>query len=529
MLPARILDIGEKDGDAVKLKTTRGESETYASLSHCWGKTKSLTLLKENQDALHRSIDWESLPKVYTDAITFCRSLGIRYFWIDALCIIQDSVDDWKRESAKMFSYYGDCYVCIAATSSPDHDGGCSVRDLTLKHEGKGTDGQPYCVFVRPEVPHIMHSTAFSHETYFPLLTRAWVYQERRLSPRIIHVTDMEIFFECNATTSCECGGSDRNYSAKSWTKAQEVFYATHKDISEVEDGPVKVEHEWRSFVHAYSELNLTKQTDRLPALSGVAQSSLRRREAHSATPGRYLAGCWEKSLINDIAWAVGPQMTRLERHGSGSFNLPSLIPDSHTYAKQPKPKDYIAPSWSWACVVDQVKYAPFGYPHHLCQIEEAHVDLVNQDPYSQVKDGWLILKAKLLPSRWTWQKAWFGGNASLQDIGSTSRFWGLKKDKGMKWWRDWADGEHYKLDPKEHLYLMPLAARKLLGRTESAEFNFKLNPGVTVTETVYLVLRKVDTKAIPVVYERVGWASRSETGSDSAFDKVEQIRLKLI
>ena len=75
----------------------------------------------------------------------------------------------------------------------------------------------------------------------------------------------------------------------------------------------------------------------------------------------------------------------------------------------------------------------------------------------------------------------------------------------------------------------MPLAARKLIGRTESAEFNSKFIRGVTVVETVYLVLRGVDDKVKPMIYERVGWASRSATSEDPDFDGVEMSKLKLI
>jgi hypothetical protein len=529
-LPARVLDIGTEARDPVKLKTTCGERGTFACLSHCWGQSDSLTLTRENLEDLHRNIEWGSLARVYTDAITFCRLLGIRYLWIDALCIVQDSTDDWKRESSKMFSYYGDCYVCLAATSAADHDGRCSVRNLTLKQEGDGPDGQPYCVYIRPEVPHIMHSKAFPHATYFPLLTRAWVYQERRLSPRVLHITDMELFFECNTTTDCECGNHlSKNYNVEDWTKAEEAFYAMHKDISALEDGPIKAEHEWHSFVHAYSPLSLTRLSDRLSALSGLAQYSIHRREAQSPASDRYLAGCWESSLIMDMAWAVGPPLWRFKRHKGGSFSVPLLFwSDSHTYAKKAKPEGYVAPSWSWACIAEQVEYAPFGYPEPLCKVEEAHVDLATEDPYGQVKGGWLILNAKLIPSRWRWQKAFFGGYAALEDIGYKKRFWGLKRDKGMEWWRDWADGDTLRLDPGEELYLMPLAARKVLGRTPSAEFNSKWNPGLTVIETVYLVLKKVDERSQPAVYERVGWASQSGA-RDKSVEAAALVRLKLV
>jgi hypothetical protein len=36
------------------------------------------------------------------DAVTITRFLGCRYLWIGSLYIVQDSAEDWQRESAKM-------------------------------------------------------------------------------------------------------------------------------------------------------------------------------------------------------------------------------------------------------------------------------------------------------------------------------------------------------------------------------------------------------------------------------------------
>lgn len=65
-----------------------------------------------------RSIVYETLPRTFQDAVSFRRALGIHYLWIDALCIIQDSKDDWLIESAFMGKVYSCCFLNIAATAS---------------------------------------------------------------------------------------------------------------------------------------------------------------------------------------------------------------------------------------------------------------------------------------------------------------------------------------------------------------------------------------------------------------------------
>jgi hypothetical protein len=48
-----------------------------------------------------RYIPFTSLPETSKDAIVLTRSLGYRYLWIDALCIVQDDALDWEREAAE--------------------------------------------------------------------------------------------------------------------------------------------------------------------------------------------------------------------------------------------------------------------------------------------------------------------------------------------------------------------------------------------------------------------------------------------
>lgn len=72
----------------------------YVALSYCWGPPGSQTLMTrmDNIDKNTHHLNLEALSKTIQDAIAFTRKLGIRYLWVDALCIIQDSPAD--KESA---------------------------------------------------------------------------------------------------------------------------------------------------------------------------------------------------------------------------------------------------------------------------------------------------------------------------------------------------------------------------------------------------------------------------------------------
>jgi hypothetical protein len=86
------------------------------TLSHCWGIIQITRLLKSNFNDFLKDISISSLPQLFVDVISIAGRAGINHIWIDSLCIIQDSPDDWTRESAKMGLLYQHRYCNIAGT-----------------------------------------------------------------------------------------------------------------------------------------------------------------------------------------------------------------------------------------------------------------------------------------------------------------------------------------------------------------------------------------------------------------------------
>lgn len=123
-LPTRIIDFGDSQG-VVRLKETHGQHGRYAALSHCWGQDVTLKTLSASYPRYIESLPFNRLPKTVKDAIAFCRKLGLTRIWIDSLCIIQDSRQDWLNESRQMQNIYQNAYLTLAATASPDSEKGC--------------------------------------------------------------------------------------------------------------------------------------------------------------------------------------------------------------------------------------------------------------------------------------------------------------------------------------------------------------------------------------------------------------------
>src|SRR5207249_3310082 len=96
------------------------------------------------------------------------QKLHVFYLWIDSLCIIQDSEEDWQKEAAKMYNVYIHATFTIAAHGSADSNGGCFVAGDTRQHEystiqGTGPDGVKCDVHVRLKGFRQPHHEGLAH------------------------------------------------------------------------------------------------------------------------------------------------------------------------------------------------------------------------------------------------------------------------------------------------------------------------------------------------------------------------------
>ncbi|KAH7066342.1 heterokaryon incompatibility protein-domain-containing protein [Paraphoma chrysanthemicola] len=123
-LPTRVIDVGSSHQEP-KLLQTGARPGIYCSLSYCWGKHPFLRTTKATLAKHQESIPLDELPKTLRDAILIARQLSIRYIWIDALCIVQDDLNDWAHESKLMASIYQNAILTIVAAAADDTTKGC--------------------------------------------------------------------------------------------------------------------------------------------------------------------------------------------------------------------------------------------------------------------------------------------------------------------------------------------------------------------------------------------------------------------
>jgi hypothetical protein len=112
---------------------TTKEVAPYAALSYVWGGPQAFCTLQSNVASHSSQISLSTLPQTIQDAVFCAHKLGLKYLWVDSLCIIQDSTDDWEREIANMAQIYKNAFVTISAAKAK----GC--HEGFLKTEGRAT------------------------------------------------------------------------------------------------------------------------------------------------------------------------------------------------------------------------------------------------------------------------------------------------------------------------------------------------------------------------------------------------------
>ena len=225
-LPKRVLEVGSADGSQpLRLTETNRKPARYVALSHCWGSEKDRSkyrharLLRANHQHLLHSISLEDIPPTLRDAVIAVRKLELRYLWIDALCIIQDSAVDWAEQSGQMYDIYESSYLTLVATKASSSGEGFLERPpkpmLTIPYNDKNdttVDGQFYLSRIGQDL------SSWDSVDEVNWNTRGWTFQERLLSKRLLHFSCDGLFWECRTMDRSEVNQPGReSYNRTKW------------------------------------------------------------------------------------------------------------------------------------------------------------------------------------------------------------------------------------------------------------------------------------------------------------------------
>lgn len=220
-----------------------------------------------------------------------------------------------------MADTYRYAYLTIAATASNNSGEGC-FRKVSTGSVARPLRRTPGVVVRERRWPDLSAQMLPSYEILdYPLLQRAWVYQERRMSPRMIHFTNSQLVWECQRFIQGEDGATINKEKST-------AVCGDGKSTSNIFD--------WQTTVEEYSCLHLSFEEDRLPAISAIVQAEMRIRKDDV-----YMAGMWKNMLLEDLLWC--------RPEGSPFIRRDYFRPER------------TSPSWSWSSVMGPVRFGKIG------------------------------------------------------------------------------------------------------------------------------------------------------------------------
>lgn len=363
--PARMIDVAAFQHSSQDVRLVEMDQVcTYVALSYCWGHDPSYVTKQDTLLSRLTRISYNDLPKTFQQAVTATRNLGYRYLWLDALCIVQDSLQDWERESQKMGIVYSQAVVTIAATESRGvHDGffnhqSCSEISpswRTMVVRGFTTRRKPTELLLYEKTcPSVNPATDMATGA---LAQRAWACQERILSARILHYKNKQIYWECRQAAHLEEGvPSFSDNTDRVHTGPNLVLELTFHDL----DLFFRISMWYRETLqNHYSTRQLTYASDRLPAISGLAKL------VQGSMKMTYLGGLWKEELQFGLFWGTV-----------------DMVPRSTVNA---------SPSWSWASYETPLCWPMTvfnSFPPALFDLDDYSIEIASSDSFGRVNGG---------------------------------------------------------------------------------------------------------------------------------------------
>jgi hypothetical protein len=310
--------------------------------------------------------------------------MGLRYIWIDAFCIIQDSEEDRQTEMTKMMGIYQKTQFTISVASASaategflqtnyhDPSIGAFYHPLRVKKETMGS------VLIADSSPSF--ASVAAHQQ--PINTRGWTLQEALLTPRLLIFTKMHMVWKCQTGYQPDFNATSRDKRERRggeggpwgfWSSLCGYSFTALNELDELvaPETPRAGEEfnsfggtysTWHSILNKYSTRELTEESDRLPAISAIAQAFA----AHFKT--EYHAGLWGRFLVHDLMW--------------------------ENWLSNPNATKSGAPSWSWATMKGELQYDGGNTDYARAEVVSCKTTPVSdKNPFGAVTGGELVIR----------------------------------------------------------------------------------------------------------------------------------------
>lgn len=296
----------------------------YVALSYVWGTAAVYKHIRENTQDLRKTGSLLSLPIPATirDAMTLVHAIGERYLWVDSLCIIQNDLEMLQAEITRMGSIYSKALFTIIAASGNSADSGLPGVERGSRAQVQKALGFAGCGLL----PVIGMTPGGIDDT--PWAQRAWTFQERILSNRVLVFSESQAYWGCRAAVHSEERALEGRVIERlhlSFPQKYAIDCLSWKPLQ-----PSKYRLLYDDLLSSYRQRRLTYQTDMLNAFNGVSEilAALQDDKFFWGLPGSLFSYA--------MTWHFTGHSARNHVHVpiTGSRGLKEMVP---------------IPSWSWA------------------------------------------------------------------------------------------------------------------------------------------------------------------------------------
>lgn len=334
----------------------------FVSLSYVWGGARTLRLQYSNIDSLKVKNGLlkyiNDLPRTILDAIVVVKAIGERWLWVDSICILQEETQEAHEQIASMDRIYGSALVNIVAADGSDAYAGLSGIQSEYTPQARGSAGgerslDQLSTDFRNGISLVAPLRSDVKVDATPWNSRAWTFQERLLSRRLIVFSQGQMTWHCRGMicredmtvedsgcphTPLDWLGLKPRYlgvdAAKTWVDGN-IEVTRHGTTRIMRSGTFA---EYTKVIEEYTHRSLSFDSDILDALAGLS---------HIFTL------CFKTEMIYglprnllDIALLWRPTRPLLRREDSNGHSA--------------------FPSWSWAGWIGRVTYVkPFKASRH--------------------------------------------------------------------------------------------------------------------------------------------------------------------
>ncbi|KAI5810663.1 heterokaryon incompatibility protein-domain-containing protein [Pyronema omphalodes] len=264
------------------------EQPEFIALSYVWGPPPWLQTVERNlEDHLKQLPTADSrpqhMPKTIADAMEVTKKLGFRYFWVDALCIVQDKDEEKKHQIMQMNKIYGQALFTIVNQGGTAADSGLPGLHLPRLASSEFHFSSGFTLGLWDIV-----TSYWTGSTGREYGTRGWILQEQLLSCRKLIFDKNRMVFECDCGSHVE-NGDPTPSTLSAYRKA---ITAEKKDLKQLEAA-------WKTTKIDFSRRNLGYLVDRLYAISGITQEMI------TISNEKFICGHNPDKLHEELLWKI--------------------------------------------------------------------------------------------------------------------------------------------------------------------------------------------------------------------------------